>query len=98
MPDFRRLFTLLKVLTCSCFGRRKTSETRPDQVNDARVDPRGATLRDEEEWSADDHPNSESSIPLDMLPHPDVFEAVFEQDEPTAAGTADNEGEKKSPA
>jgi hypothetical protein len=87
MPDFRRLFAFAKVLTCSCCSGRKPAKTRPYQVDNVRAPPG----QEEQDCPAEDQYYGISQSPSAVLPHPDEFEVVADQDESAAAGTAKNE-------
>ncbi|GKU03317.1 hypothetical protein FLAG1_05826 [Fusarium langsethiae] len=84
MPDFRRLFTIAKVLTCSCFSIRKPTKAMPYQVDNIRAPPG----EEERDWSVQDQYYGISQSPFDVLTHPDKFEIIDEQDGFAAAGTA----------
>ncbi|RGP68228.1 hypothetical protein FSPOR_5481 [Fusarium sporotrichioides] len=84
MPDFRRLFTVAKVLTCSCFSSRKPATARPYQVDNVRA----SLGQEEHDWSTQDQYYGISQSSFDVLTHPDKFEIIDEQDKFAAAGTA----------
>ncbi|KAM0303830.1 hypothetical protein HYE67_003908 [Fusarium culmorum] len=93
MPDLRRLFTLAKVLTCSCFSSRKPTKTQRYQADNVRAPP-GQEVQNR---SAPCQHYGISPSSFDVLPDPDNFEIV-DEDENSTAGTAEKEKESKEKA
>ncbi|RGP60230.1 hypothetical protein FLONG3_10947 [Fusarium longipes] len=93
MPDFRPLFVLAHVLTCSCFGRPK--KVQHHQVRTHADNVRPPPGQEEQDCPAADQNYGISPSPSAMLPHPDEFEDI-ELNESVAAGTGMNENKNKS--
>ncbi|RFN50560.1 hypothetical protein FIE12Z_5186 [Fusarium flagelliforme] len=93
MPDFRRLFTLLKVLTCDCFS--------PSDLDSPKKKPKNARpLLGEVNYvnyrSRPEHSYSTCGTPFVFLTFPDGFQCViFEPGEPIPTEPRDVNGAKQ---
>ncbi|KAF5235571.1 hypothetical protein FAUST_6990 [Fusarium austroamericanum] len=90
MPDLRRLFALAKVLTCSCFSSRKPTKTQRYQVDNVRAPP-GQEVQNR---SAPCQHYGISPSSFDVLPDPDNFEIVDEDENSTAVTAEKEKGEQ----
>ena len=84
MPDFRRLFTLLKILTCDCFSP-SDPETPKKQPANARPLLGEVNYRSRPEYS-----HSTCGTPFVFLTFPDGFQCVmFEPGQPIPTAPRD---------
>jgi hypothetical protein len=91
MPDFRRLFTLLKVLTCDCFSPSdpESPKKKPENARPLLGEVNYVNYR-----SRPEHSYSTCGSPFVFLTFPDGFQCVnFEPGEPVPTAAGDEPGE-----